>query len=145
MTDPLMAKIERGVFGHAWHGPAWAELLADVTEEQAAAQTSIGKHSIGEIVLHVAIWMELAKQAIDGHPMPTGFAGKGDWIPMTDWPQAKTRFEKAARELIVRSPDPEETVPGRHYDFEHLLDGIAQHNAYHGGQVRLLKNAFGHS
>jgi len=142
MTDPLLANIETGVFGHAWHGPAWADLLADVTEERAAARPAVGEHSIGEIVLHVAIWMELAKQAVDGHPMPTDFAGKGDWIPMTDWALAKARFEKAARELAACSIDAEDTVPGRHYDFEHLLLGVAQHNAYHGGQVALLKKAF---
>jgi hypothetical protein len=32
-----------------------------------------------------------------------------------------------------------EIVPGRDYSFYFLAHGIAQHNAYHGGQIALLR------
>jgi hypothetical protein len=35
-----------------------------------------------------------------------------------------------------------EQVPGKtgaHYNFSYMLHGVAQHEAYHGGQIALLK------
>ncbi|MCX6591327.1 MAG: DinB family protein [Acidobacteria bacterium] len=136
-----MNDIERSVFGGAWHGPALMELLSGVTAEQALLKPIAGAHSIGEITLHAAIWMELAKQAIDGHAIPP-FGSFHDWIePESTWESAVHRLEKAARELAdaYADADPDEIVPGRHYDFEHLLTGVAQHNTYHAGQISMLK------
>jgi hypothetical protein len=33
----------------------------------------------------------------------------------------------------------EDIVPGRRYDFYHLLHGVVQHSLYHGGQIAMLK------
>jgi hypothetical protein len=35
-------------------------------------------------------------------------------------------------------------VPNRDYDRAHLLHGLAQHHAYHAGQMALLKRALQH-
>jgi hypothetical protein len=32
-------------------------------------------------------------------------------------------------------------VPGKRYDFYHMLHGIAQHELYHAGQMAILKKA----
>jgi len=32
-------------------------------------------------------------------------------------------------------------VPGKRYDFYHMLHGIAQHELYHAGQIAILKKA----
>ena len=32
-------------------------------------------------------------------------------------------------------------VPGKQYDFYHMLHGIAQHELYHAGQIAILKKA----
>jgi hypothetical protein len=34
-------------------------------------------------------------------------------------------------------------VPGKRYDFYHMLHGIAQHELYHAGQIAILKKAQG--
>lgn len=123
------------------------ELLSGVTAEQALLKPIGGAHSMGEITLHAAIWMELAKQAINGHAIPP-FRGFQDWIELegtvdlkSTWESAVQRLEKAARELAdaYADADPDEIVPGRHYNFEHLLTGVAQHNTYHAGQISMLK------
>ncbi|MCX6599312.1 MAG: DinB family protein [Acidobacteria bacterium] len=136
-----MNDIERSVFGGSWHGPSLMELLTDVTAEQAIAHPVAAAHSIWEMTVHAAIWMELSKQAIDGHAIPPSH-GFHDWVA-TDgtWNQARQRLAKAGRELAdaFADADPDEIVPGRHYNFEHLLAGVAQHNTYHAGQISMLK------
>jgi hypothetical protein len=32
-------------------------------------------------------------------------------------------------------------VPGKRYNFSHMLHGIAQHELYHAGQIAILKKA----
>jgi len=32
-------------------------------------------------------------------------------------------------------------VPGKRYDFCHMLHGVAQHELYHAGQIAILKKA----
>ena len=32
-------------------------------------------------------------------------------------------------------------VPGKRYDFYHMLHGVTQHELYHAGQIALLKKA----
>jgi hypothetical protein len=32
-------------------------------------------------------------------------------------------------------------VPGKRYDFYHMLHGVAQHELYHAGQIAILKKA----
>jgi hypothetical protein len=34
-----------------------------------------------------------------------------------------------------------ERVPGKKYDFYHMLHGVAQHELYHAGQIAILKKA----
>src|SRR2546426_6708392 len=41
--------IERSVSGPMWHGPALADLIGDVSAEQAAARPVAGAHSIWEL------------------------------------------------------------------------------------------------
>ena len=54
---------------------------------------------------------------------------------------------KRTHETLVKTvaglPDSrlKERIPGKRYDFYHLLHGIAQHELYHAGQIAILKKA----
>ena len=54
---------------------------------------------------------------------------------------------KRTHDTLVRTvaalPDARlrDRVPGKRYDFYHLLHGIAQHELYHAGQIAILKKA----
>lgn len=135
----LADQIRRSVFGDAWHGPSLLENLESVT----------GGGRIEQTVRHATVWMKLTDEAIAGKPMPP-WPFPSDF-PMKDWPEATGELAIAVQDLqavtesLVRSttafPDTrlDETVPGRDHTFYHQLSGIAQHNAYHGGQIALLK------
>jgi uncharacterized damage-inducible protein DinB len=146
----IAEQIRRGYAGGAWHGPALAELLEDVAAEEAIRKPIAGAHSIWELVLHIGSWMAAAERALAGVPMPA--------LPWAEnfpaileptagaWTSALARLEAAQKQLVEaaqRFPSSRlgETVPGRSYAYEDLLLGIAQHNAYHAGQIALLKKA----
>jgi uncharacterized damage-inducible protein DinB len=142
-------QLRRAFDGSAWHGPALIELLEDVDAVTAAAKPLPKVHSIWELVLHIAMWDGAASRRLSGEKcQPTGLAN----FPLVSTPTevawrktvAKTRH---THDTLVRTvgalPDSRlrDRVPGKRYDFYHMLHGIAQHELYHAGQIALLKKA----
>jgi uncharacterized damage-inducible protein DinB len=149
-TERLADQLQRAYSGPAWHGPALAELLADVDAPAAAARPLPGAHSIWEIVAHVAAWNEVPRRRIEGDPVRS-LPDAEDWPPVDDpspetWQAALVRLADAHRRLqeIVaglgeeRLDDP---MPGTGPTVEAMLDGVIQHNLYHAGQIAVLKKA----
>ena len=145
-----IAQLLRHAFdGSAWHGPALLELLEDVDAVTAAARPLPKVHSIWELVLHIAVWDRVACRRLSGEKcQPTGTAN----FPVVMKPTAAAWRKavadtKRAHETFVRIvaglPDSRlrERVPGKRYDFYHMLHGLAQHELYHAGQIAILKKA----
>jgi uncharacterized damage-inducible protein DinB len=133
-----------------WHGPALADLLEDVSASDAAAHPIRGAHSIWELVLHVTAWTEIARERLAGSakadPTP-----EEDWPPVKDtsadaWRATRQRLKDAHRELAdeVAGLDDATLVsrlPGKDHTAIVMYHGIIEHDAYHGGQIALLKKA----
>lgn len=133
-----------------WHGPALTDLLEDVNAQQAAARPIAGAHSIWELVLHVTAWTEIARErlagSVKGDPTP-----EEDWPPVTDtspdaWRATVERLKEAHRELAGITAQMDDStligrVPGKDHSVLVMMHGIIEHDAYHGGQIALLKRA----
>lgn len=133
-----------------WHGQALMDLLADVTAESAAARPVAGAHSIWELVLHMSAWTEIARERLagsaKGEPTP-----EEDWPPVTDtsadaWRTAVERLKEAHRELAAETSRLDDSmlvgrVPGKDHSVLTMMHGIVEHDAYHGGQIAILKRA----
>ena len=144
--------LERSVSGPMWHGPAMADLLDGVTAEQAAARPIPGAHSIWELVLHATAWTEIARERLVGSakadPTP-----EEDWPAVTDtspdaWRGAIERLKEAHRELAADAARMDDStligrVPGKDHSVLVMMHGIIEHDAYHGGQIAILKRALG--
>jgi uncharacterized damage-inducible protein DinB len=135
--------------GGAWHGPSVLEVLADIDANVAAAHPIPGAHSIWELVLHL-----IATQAV----LLRRIRGESAGLKVEDfWPAVPPASESAWAETVERlnrqeaelrqaiSAFPEERLEGRltaegssAYNNFH---GHVQHNAYHAGQIGLLKKA----
>jgi len=142
-------QLRRAFDGGAWHGPGLLELLEDVDAAAAAARALPKVHSIWELVLHIAAWDGAALRRLSGEKcQPTGAA---------NFPPAGRPTEAAWRKAVAATKRTHETlvrtvaalpesrlrdrVPGKRYDFHHLLHGVAQHELYHAGQIAVLKKA----
>lgn len=144
----LAEQLRRAFEGNAWHGPSLLDLLADVDATTAAAKP-LPAHSIWELVLHVAVWDNAALRRLAGEKcQPTGLANF-PLIPKSTeaaWRKA-VAHAKRTHETLVKTvaalPESRlrDRVPGKRYDFYHMLHGIAQHELYHAGQIAILKKA----
>ncbi len=140
-------QLRRAFVGSAWHGPALLELLEDVNAATAAAKPVPEVHSIWELVLHIAVWDDAALRRLSGKKwQPTGLANFPPLTTATDaaWRKA-IAATKRTHDTLVKTvaalPQSRlaDRVPGKRYDFYHMLHGIAQHELYHAGQIAILK------
>jgi uncharacterized damage-inducible protein DinB len=142
-------QLRRAFYGSAWHGPALMELLNDVDATTAAAKPLPGVHSIWELVLHIKAWDGAGLERLAGHKCQLkaakNFPPVGQPTEM-EWRNA-VKLARGTHDSLVStvaglsSQRLRETVPGKRYDFYHMLHGIAQHELYHAGQIAILKKA----
>jgi uncharacterized damage-inducible protein DinB len=142
-------QLRRAFDGSAWHGPALLELLEDVDAATAAARPLAKVRSIWELVLHIAVWDGAGLRRLSGEKyQPTGLANFPSVSKPTEaaWRKA-VAHAKRTHEILVKTvaglSDSRlgDRVPGKRYDFYHMLHGIAQHELYHAGQIAILKKA----
>jgi uncharacterized damage-inducible protein DinB len=125
------------------------ELLSDVDACTAAAKPWPDVHSIWELVLHVAVWDDAGLRRLEGKKWQP--EGEDNFPPVTEVTEAAWRKAvaqvKRTHDVLVKTvgalPDARlrDRVPGKRYDFYHMLHGIAQHELYHAGQIAILKKA----
>jgi uncharacterized damage-inducible protein DinB len=159
MHDPILGDLRRIYEGNAWHGPAVLDAIRDVTAAQAAARPIADGHTIYELTHHIAAWIGETASRLQGNP--PGMPADGDFPSRTItvdndlWTDVRTRLERRQAELLEavagfdagRLDEPVDPRNKRGPDdpvtFRALLSGIAQHSAYHAGQIVLLRKALG--
>jgi uncharacterized damage-inducible protein DinB len=145
-------QLRRAFDGTAWHGPSVMELLEEIDAATAAAKPIANVHTIWELLLHIEVWDRAAIVRLGGEKcQPTGT----DNFPLPPtkpttaaWQKAITNAKRTHDRLVrMVSALSEEQLrkrcPGKLYDLYHLLQGIAQHELYHAGQIAILKKAVG--
>ncbi len=156
--EVVLDELERAWDGDPWHGSPLAAILADVTAEAAVARPIAAAHSIWEITLHLTGWTREVTRRIRGGA--AGLPAGGDWPPVgaatpAAWDEAVRALGAAHRELLAavgelppgrlaeRVGDTRDAPLGSGVSHAVTLHGLAQHHAYHGGQIALLSKAAG--
>jgi uncharacterized damage-inducible protein DinB len=136
--------------GEPWYGAALCKLLVDVSAERAAARPIPGAHSIWEEVLHAMTWRTVVIRLLNGEIVPS-VTLEQNWpeppaASATTWQQtldelARTQEQLEAAASALTDERLSERAPEKERSFYELLHGVIQHDAYHAGQIALLKNA----
>lgn len=147
-TARLADQLERSFRGGAWHGPAVLESLDGVDAAAAAARPDTAGHSIAELVGHIAFWIDAGRRRLAGDPVSKVSAEENFPLRGADseeaWKHTLARLEEAHRGLhaaVLAMADEQldDPVGGSDPTARGMLLGILQHNAYHAGQIVLLK------
>ncbi len=148
----LVELIEESYRRAAWHGPNLRAALRGVGAEEAGWSPAPGRPSIHAITLHCAYWKRKVLARIGGVAPDVPRLAR-------DWPEELTTADEAAwradRRLLdrmhtdlvaaVRALSPRQLErPGPHQRRTRLqhLRGIALHDVYHAGQIRLLRKLY---
>lgn len=148
-SNRIADQLRRAFYGEAWHGPALMELLEDVDAATATAKPLPKVHSMWELLLHIEAWDGAGLVRLSGKVCQLKGTDNFPLVPQATaaaWKKAIVSAKKT-HDRLVRTvealPDSRlrDRVPGKRYDFYHLLHGIAQHELYHAGQIAILKKA----
>ena len=144
--------------GEPWYGSSRMSLLKGLRYTQAAAQPVPGGHSIWGLVLHMTAWTNEVRRRLAGHAPAE--PAEGDWPPVTEvsasaWEAARQSLENSHQQLVAEMKAMPESrwhemvgelhqpALGTGLDVEGMLIGLAQHDAYHAGQIATLRRAAG--
>jgi len=153
-SDRLIDQFRRAHDGDPWHGSPVRAILDGVTHTQAAARPIPEAHSIWELVLHMAGWRNEVARRATGEPAAEPEAG--DYPAVGDpsaarWRAALEALDAAHRNLVEvartiddaqmlrPTKDPRNRPLGAGVTYYEMLHGIVQHDAYHAGQIALLR------
>ena len=139
-VERIADELRRAFYGPAWHGPSLREALAGISASAAAAHPIAGAHSIWELVSHLHAWIVEVGLTARGKTYES-LRGEKDWPAVTGrWEDLMAdldRAERALEEAVLALP--EEKLGFGEHSLYLILHGIAQHHAYHAGQIALLK------
>jgi hypothetical protein len=128
-----------------WHGPNLKQSLKGVSAEQAAWRPGLGRHNIWEVTLHAAYWKYAVRRRFEGGKRGSfvlkgsNFFSRPEKGKLTEaaWGEDKKLLEREHRTLretvvkVLRARRATKLLP--------QLYGIAFHDIYHAGQIRLLR------
>lgn len=155
-TEAARDILSASASGDAWYGSSTADVLAGLDARSAAGRVDGYSHSVWEILLHTTGWIEeVARRLAGSSPSPPL---DGDWPTPGEtteeaWAEAQSRFHAAAAELGERMAafdparwsamvgDGRNQALGTGMTYAAMVIGVMQHNAYHTGQMALVRKA----
>jgi uncharacterized damage-inducible protein DinB len=147
--DRIKDQLERALNGPAWSGPSLLQVLEGVDAQKAAKRPLTNVHTIWELVLHTIKWEEIALgrlKGIDIRPTPDEDWRKPADINEKAWQNTLEMLKKVHTDLLDEISKlktdklDEPSLPKESFLSVYiLLQGVAQHNLYHAGQIAILK------
>lgn len=157
-ADRLADEVRRAAEGAPWYGPSATKVLEGVDAERAATHIAGATHSIWEIVLHTAVWARYMAKRVAGAPPHDPKEGNWPAVGATDataWAEAVEDLMRAHLELAsalagaddaaldaIDDATPHDSL-GEPVTIARGVAGVAQHTAYHCGQIAVLKQVLG--
>ena len=144
----LLDLLDEAFDKKSWHGPNLRGSIRGVTARQAAWRAAPDRHNIWEFTLHAAYWKYVVRRKITGDkrgsfPLPgSNFFPRPVELSEKAWKADVALLvaqHQDLRRAILELPR-ELRLDGKKWRATlHLIRGIAAHDLYHAGQIRLLR------
>ena len=154
VIDLLVRILDESFDTKAWQGTTLRGAIRGITARQAAWRPRKDRHSIWDLTLHTAYWKYTVRRRLLGEKRGS-FPRKGsnffELLPGAGEVEWKTDVallveQHSALRAAVLTIDPDrlgDIVPGAKWRTEQLIYGAAAHDAYHTGQIQVLKRLQG--
>jgi hypothetical protein len=152
MRDLIAWNLQPSAGARSWHGgPSPLGALRGVPAEEAVWRPAPRRKSIWALALHIAYWKYTVLRHLESGPVPRFPRSPSNWpTPPATANEAQWRGDVAVlKEQHERLVAAVGRVPmtvldrippaGRRWTYGQLLLGIAAHDAYHVGQIQLMK------
>ena len=150
-TQVLLDVLEEGYWKKAWHGPNLKQSLRGVTAKQAAWRPAAGRHNIWEETLHAAYWKYDVRRILEGGKRGSFVLKGSNFFARPEKGKATEVAWKTDREILegeherLREAVKKTLKSSNAEKVARLIYGVAFHDIYHAGQIRLLRRLMGGS
>ncbi len=153
MNDGLSTEwLDEAFAGPAWHGPSLLSALRGVDAALASWRPRRGRHNIWEVVVHAAFWKHVVRGRLCRTPIERfPYAGRNWFVrpggsrrgAERTWADdvRLLREEHGQLRAVVAGLSPRDgtrVLANGQTAAEHIR-GIAAHDVYHAGQIRLIR------
>ena len=141
----VLALLDEAYKKKTWHGPNLRQSIKGVNAKQAAWRPRPGRHNIWEVMLHAAYWKYAVRRRIEGGKRGSftlkgsNFFARPEKGKTTEaaWSADKKLLDREHRALRATVASVLRTQRSAKYLYQ--LYGVALHDVYHAGQIRLLR------
>jgi uncharacterized damage-inducible protein DinB len=144
LLNVLLANLDEAYEKRGWHGTNLRGALRGVTPAQAQARPGRGRHNVYELTLHAAYWKYAVRRRLTGEKRGS-FPLKGsNWyatpakLDEAGWREAVhllNEQHRLLRDVIAALSDADLRDPKK----LRMIYGVAAHDAYHTGQIQMVK------
>ena len=137
MDRDSVIQLWHALHAHGGYIAAWSKAVAGLTPEQAAWKPQPERHSIWQILHHIAFWREYAVARQRGaDPLTDDEIAARNWeepaqVSQAAWAKATDRYEASHALVAAALADPE--IAHGH------LAQLLGHDCYHIGQIMQLR------
>lgn len=152
--DAIMEVLDPASGLRPWHGgPTLMGALRGVNAHQAAWKPAPDRKSVWELALHIAYWNYSVRRYFDPDSKkgfarsPSNFPAVADTSEKA-WQEDKFLISEEHNKLIMaiqlfpESRLGEKTDSKKQWTYGQLLMGVTVHDAYHTGQIQLMKRLY---
>jgi DinB superfamily len=141
----ILALLDEAYRKKTWHGPNLRQAIKGVGAKRAAWRPAPGAHNIWEEILHAAYWKYMVRRRLEGGKRASFVLPGSNFFRRPEKGKAREAAWRADQSIlesehhalvrtvrqILKSPGARKHLP--------MLYGVALHDVYHAGQIRLLR------
>jgi hypothetical protein len=144
-SSAILRLFDEAFAKKAWHGPNLWQSLKGVTAREAAWRPGRDRHNIWEETLHAAYWKYTVRRRLEGGKRGAFVLKGSNFFPRPEsgkLTNAAWNADKAILRLeheTLRKAILKTLAKPASARICHMLWGVAFHDVYHAGQIRLLR------
>ncbi len=144
VKDSALKKLDDFNNGNSWVTDKLGKNVFSNSQSVAFKRVDNYSHSVAEQLVHIIAWRNFVVQKLTGNDnFNIEDNSPADWPKPSEWNALSGQYESCHQELIAAIKNfPVEQldskVPGRSYSYLYLINGIAEHDYYHFGQINSL-------
>jgi hypothetical protein len=144
LVELVLANLDYAYDRKAWHGPNLRGAIRGLTADDVYWRPAKGRHNIWELTAHAAYWKYAGRRKLAGGIKRGSFSIKGSNFfspPREDdeaWRAVVAMLDdehRQLREVVAAMTDADLSDAKK----LRLAYGVAAHDVYHAGQIRLIK------
>lgn len=135
--------------GTPWYGENIVSKLNDLTGELAFTRPREDVHSVAEVVAHMTYWRQsLINRLNHDTSFKASVESEDNWRDLAllradGWEKVRANFDASQQALVETLTGQTDAILAVEYakdhTFEHLIQGVIEHDIYHLGQIGLIR------